>query len=221
MKHPLLRNPAKWLVGVEKGYSAQLYLSKFYNPQILAANPFALALTSTRKDVSNARFPLGNMTQIVVQKKGPSDYQLVPVLEKPTQGQNPASYVLANADYIEFVSKRHFKPVPLKYRHRSPAIANSITVVEDFVGEVDRMLLERIQAFLGKLEENDVLDPGIVLQLGIHLEPSPSTRGWWDNGVYCISGPFCRKRITVPYIGHEQLCSVLTKYVRFKNIKST
>lgn len=223
MKHPILRNPAKWLQGVEKGHSSHLYLSKFYDPQLLAANPFANALVSTRKDVSNVRFPLGNMTQIVVQKQGELDYQLVPVLEKPTKGQNPASYVLANHAYIDFISKRHFKPIPLKYRHRSPIMANSIKTPENFSLLVDSMLLERIQTLLGQVEtsESSVSESNPSHLSGIMIAPSSTTSGWWENGTYHVVGPFCSKKAFVPYIGHEQLCGTLCKYVRYKSITST
>lgn len=222
MKHPLLRNPAKWLRGVEKGHSSSLYQETFYDPQLLAANPFARALVSTRKDVSGTRFPLGNMTQVVVQKEGDLDYILVPVLEKPTKGQNPASYVVTNQAYLEFVSQRHFKPIPLKYRHRSPAIANSIKVAENFVQRVDSMLLERIQNLLeDQHRQPGHSQPGRSDRSGIMVSPSPTISGWWEDGTYNISGPFFTTNSYVSYVDHKQLCDTLTKYVRFKTVTST
>lgn len=225
MKHPLLRNPAKWLNGVEKGHSTHLYLNRFYDAQLLAANPFANALVSTRKDVSNARFPLGTMTQIVVQKTGEQEYQLVPVIEKPKAGLNPASYVIANARYIDFVSKRHFKPIPLKYRHRSPAMANTIGVVDDFVGKVQSMLLGRVQTLWDEaqdqLQGGSEPDSTLPLVAGIVVVPSSTVSGWWENGTYYIGAPFCSKDTKVPYVSHVQLCGALTKYVRFSSVTST
>ncbi|EEQ36707.1 hypothetical protein CLUG_00830 [Clavispora lusitaniae ATCC 42720] len=214
MKHPLLRNPAKWLRGVEKGHSAKLYKESYYDSQLLKANPFANALVSTRKDVSNFRFPLGSMVQVIVKKEHEA-YNLVPVLEKPKVGQNPASYVIESEAYIDFLSKRHFKPIPLKYRHRSSSMADSIQVPKDFLQRAESIYLNRIEALLPQLKRSGDNN-------GIVLKPSPAhIKGQWENSTYVIYAPFCTEEQFIPYKGNSELCFLLTRYIRFKDFTNT
>lgn len=178
--HPLLRNPTKWLRGVNKRHSDKLYSEKFYNVAKLKENPFAQLLLHTRKDISGYRFPTGNMVQIIVRKDGegnigqseskPASNSLVPVLEKPKSGQNPASYLINNKAYIELLRQRNVRPVPLKHRQRNSHLILQLTLREEFTEEVEKLYDNEIKKEIkAGLESGDVNG---------RVSLTPETKNW-------------------------------------------
>lgn len=167
LRHPLLKNPVKWLRGVKKRHNAELAVETPLT-QRLQSDPFAASLTSTRRDVSYNLFPIGNMIQVIVgDKNEKGHYPLQPVIEKPSKGQHPASYVINYKKYLEILEMRRFLPTPMKYRMRG-SIEHAIKKPENFIGEVEELYRGRITELLssrsGAAENNREL--GFLLTPG-------------------------------------------------------
>lgn len=205
MKHRLLLNPVKWLRGARKRHAADLYDASAYNPQTLQSNPFARALDATRMDILGKRFPLGNMIQTIVEQRG-GKYEIVPVLEKPVLGVNPASYVLNRASYIAFAQKRVFLPIPSKRRQRDKKLLGQTRVIEDFIGVYRRLLEEAIRPLLDSVEGGD--GPGMTV-----LPGNGPTK--WENGTPHMYSPLFDKEVHLPYEENQQLCQLLLKHAQF------
>lgn len=137
-KHRILRNPLKWLERVRKRHSESLYCHDRYDPNDLINNPFALALTQTKQDVQLKRFPVGNMVQMIVTKNG-VNYDIVPVLEKPTLGHNPANYIINKSIYIDLALNLRSNFLPLKHRMRDKAMYSLASPVPNFLQEITRL----------------------------------------------------------------------------------
>lgn len=210
LDHPLLRNPAKWLRGAKKRHSEGCYINGYYDVKTLQANPFARASAATRQDVSHKRFPIGNMIQMVV-KKQEEKYSIVPVLEKPKKGLNPASYVLNNELYIQFLKLKHFKPIPLKYRHRSLSIPVSIS--DRFVDEVAELYTEQIRLLLPEARDVNSTDVD-----GIYVVPSLDTSVLWRGKapVFPLHTELLNEEIFLPFESNEKLCSAIIALWQYK-----
>lgn len=206
LRHPLLQNPAKHLRGVKKRHAPQLALTEYYDTASLESDPFAAALTATRKEWSvPTRFPLGNMVQVVVDRQSsPKALSLVPVLAKPTEGQNPASYVLNSRKQLEFAQKKHFYPLPQKYwaHYRGARVPP-----DDFVGQIERLYREEF----GHLIKNVSLAEGP----GITLVPGDKETLTWDNGEPVFASGMVTERTFVPYEKNEKLTSIIWKLASF------
>lgn len=202
--HPLIRNPVKWLKGVTKRHSQKFYQEDFYDSSSLSSNPFAQILQSTRKDVSGYRFPLGNMIQVVVEKnRSNKKYELVPVLEKPEKGQNPASYLINDKAYLQLLSQKQIRPVPLKYRQRSTAILGQLSMSDQFVEKVDEMYQEEIEKYF---QHENQIDHSILPHENqidktpsITLRPETDAIIGWDKNTPVVLSDAVTKDTSVPY----------------------
>lgn len=205
MKHRLLLNPVRWLRGAKKRHSEELYDPTAYNPQDLYANPFARALDATRMDILGKRFPIGNMLQTIVEKKN-SKYEIVPVLEKPVLGANPASYVLNRGSYITFAQKRVFMPIPAKRRQRDKKLMGITRVVDDFVGVYRGLLEEAIRPLLEQRVE--------ATGTGMNVLPG---RGpiQWKGKTPQVHSSLLEEEVFLLYKENQTLCRLLLKHAQF------
>lgn len=201
--HPLIRNPVKWLKGVTKRHSQNLYRDDFYDSSSLSSNPFAQLLQSTRKDVSGYRFPLGNMIQVVVQKDESGKYELAPVLKKPEKGQNPASYLINNKAYLQLLNQKHVRPVPLKYRQHSTVILGQMGISDSFVEKVDEMYRDGIEDEIKKYQ-----DSPIDKSQGITLRPNTNDIIAWDKETPIVQSDAVTEDTTVPYSLEVSIISI-------------
>lgn len=190
--HPLIRNPVKWLKGVTKRHSQEFYREDFYDSSSLSSNPFAQILQSTRKDVSGYRFPLGNMIQVVVEKNSSKKYELVPVLEKPEKGQHPASYLINDKAYLQLLSQKQIRPVPLKYRQRSTAILGQLSMSDQFAEKVDEMYQEEIEKYFQHENQIDKTQT-------ITLRPETDAIIGWDKNTPVVQSDAVTKDTSVSY----------------------
>lgn len=204
LEHPLLANPVKWLRHVTKRHSVCNVIHNHYNLSALKNSPYAQFLSDTRKDPSGFRFPIGSMVQLVVTKRD-EKYEIAPVLQKPLLGQNPATYVLGNEKYINFLSSKRFRPLPMKYRQRSLAIAGRIQV-PDLASAIDSVYREALEVEL-KREITEDLDPTDTIRVA-HGEIEAST----DEVVFL---PFATKEIVVPLA--SRLARLALRYSAFKS----
>lgn len=208
MKHPLLANPVRWLRGAQKRHSASLYDTSAYDTTTLASSPFAQALLATRQDILGKRFPIGNMIQMIVERKGHNNYEIVPVLEKPTKGTHPGSYVMNRALYIDFAQKRMFLPVPLKRRQRDLNIMNITKVVAKF-NDVHREQLEgRIQLLMENRKKGT--GPGLWA-----VPKSGETWLLWDGSIPQLHTSTVKEPVFLPYKENTALCLLVLKHARF------
>lgn len=205
LQHPLLRNPAKWLRGVPKRHHPNLVLES-YDSAAVASNPFVAALEATRLDQSRAKFPIGNMVQVIVAVSGDSkNLKAMPVLEKPQAGQNPAAYVINSGPYIRFLARKRFSPIPLKIRHRAPSVASSVQVSPDFSDEVE-MLYEEAVAGTKMAHVKD--QPGLLIKTG-------ERRIEWDGSRPTIYLPFVGQPTFVSFKENNATCLALVKALMF------
>lgn len=153
----------------------------------LKENPFTRLLLHTRKDISGYRFPTGNMVQIIVKKNSEDEaglsklqaasFSLVPVLEKPKFGQNPASYLINNKTYIELLRQRNVRPVPLKHRQRNSNLILQLTLKEEFTKDIEDLYENEIKNGISTgLESGDEMGS---------ISLTPGTTNWnelsWDG----------------------------------------
>lgn len=209
--HPLIRNPVRWLKGVTKRHSESLYRNDFYDSSSIDANPFAQLLQSTRKDVSGYRFPIGNMIQVVVKKKEDNRYELAPVIEKPTKGQSPASYLINNKAYLQLLNHKQVRPVPLKYRQRSTAILSQLSLSDEFVDRVDEMYREEVEKSKWDqcFNDNNESVPGIILR------PADSDNGiTWDKSTPIVTSEAVSQDTCVAY--NQKLSINSIKWTMYK-----
>lgn len=215
-RHPLLKNPVKWLQGAAKGHSAGLYDSSAYNLHDLTNNPFAQALADHRADHMVKRFPTGNMIQLVM-KKIDGQYNIVPVLEKPKAGNNPANYVLNRASYIAHVQQTRFLPVPQKIRQRDKKLMGSIRVVEDFEGVHRKKLEEAIRSLLEQKQAGD--GPGLRVLPGQRKIPGNGPVEW-EGKVPRIYSTLVDEELFLPFDKNLELCQLLLKHAQFCDIQA-
>lgn len=211
---PALKDPIKFLKNVPAKHASELYLSNYYSPKDLAANPFAHELKSTRSDVSRIRFPIGNMIQVIVENEEGSLW-LNPVLQKPVEGQNPAKYVINSKRYLEFQLRRNFKPIPLQYLARSPMLVPKIDVQPDFIRKAEKMYTERIKALLLSTATNGSNDRN---EMGLLLRPGTSTRMKWRDGVLEITTELIEKEAFAAYRTNPELVHIFVLLANFNNV---
>lgn len=144
------------------------------------------------------------MVQMVVTKRE-GKYEITPVLQKPLLGQNPATYVLGNEKYISFLSRKRFRPLPTKYRHRSLAMASRIEV-PDLAPAIDSMYRDALEEEL-KREIAEDLDRADMIRIAPG-EIEAST----EDVVFL---PFATKEIVVP-LG-SRLAQLALRYSAFKS----
>ncbi|OBA23962.1 hypothetical protein METBIDRAFT_36893 [Metschnikowia bicuspidata var. bicuspidata NRRL YB-4993] len=218
LQHPFFKNPVKWLRGVKKRHSPQLCLDGFYDTTSLNVNPFAKSLLETRLDVSRTRFPLENMVQIIVsESEKHGAYELVPVLQKPTCGQNPASYVINNKSYIKFLSRKRFAPIPLKYKHKSSSVIGAIKPPQDLATDIDSLYRSKIKKMIDELPENISVsskDP----EREILIRPAASDCIIWDDSLPVIYSSLAAKEIVLAYAEQHEVISLLLKLVASQRI---
>lgn len=218
LQHPLLRNPAKWLRGITKRHSESLYVTDRYDSSSLNANPFALLLQQTRKDVSGYRFPLGNMVQVIVKRKSKEvgAYELVPVLEKPAIGQHPASYVINNRTYVDLLKARGVRPIPLKHKQRNASLMSQLQLLDSFADDIERLYEKDIEKGLDDISNGleSEIGPAMILQ-PCDGHNSQSFIGWKLN-TPVLRTSSVGQEILVPYKTNEKLCAAAVKSARFK-----
>lgn len=215
--HPVLRNPLKYLKRTPKAHAPDLYIKGSYDSQSLSTNPFAAMLLDTRMDVSRTRFPLGSSIQTIVEKSGES-HQLKPVLVKPTQGQNPASYVANSGPYIRFLEKKFFFPLPMKYRLRGLAsFVARIKCPPDFGGLVRELYTQEIGRLLPLAVTTPItkvkpLDQGLVLR-----KDSDGMR-WVDGRLVVTSTLAPEDEVFLPFGPNRDLTLMLIKLAEFSAV---
>ncbi|QBM86083.1 hypothetical protein METSCH_A07180 [Metschnikowia aff. pulcherrima] len=218
LQHPLLKNPVKWLRGVPKRHECDLQLQGYYDTKSLDSNPFAASLQDTRFDVSKIRFPIGNTVQIVVNKiHDLTTYRLTPVLEKPRYGQNPASYVINNKYYIDFLARKRFMPIPLKYRHRSSSMIGSIKSSSDFSSEIQTLYKEKIIQLIDQLPASETRT--ISKNSKILLKPGEVGHiDWSPNSIRAIQTPLVHEEVSICSNEDQYLVSLFLKLTAFMEV---
>lgn len=218
LRHPLLRNPLKWLRGVSKRHTTDLYLDNFYDTRNLGKNPFLVSLLDTRLDMSRTRFPIGNMVQTVVAGSPKTkSYEVIPVLEKPHKGQNPGVYVINNKEYINFLSRKRFSPIPLKYKHKSSSIIGAIKTPQDFSAEIEELYKNGIVQLLKELPKSDIegnKDCEVVCLKPGNLESIV----WEPNSSPIIYSSLVQKETILSYTEHSDLILLFLKFSAFVKV---
>lgn len=207
---PVLKNPVKWLKGVKVRHSEKLPILENYDVKDLESNPYAQILSDFRFDVSRKSFPIGDMVQIIVDKKN-DEYWLKPVLAKPTKGQNPARYVLNSEDYIEFLSLKQFLPMPFKYMVKSPSLASRTKILPRFTEEVKQMYVDKIK----KLLENVISEEQRKFQ-GILLLPGDTTTLDWQEDQLIMTTGLVKANTYIGFNKNKELARLLILLANFE-----
>lgn len=217
---PALKNPIKFLKNVTTRHSTGLYLRGYYDGEKLQTNPFAEQLRLTRNDLSRSNFPIGNMIQVVVHSDDHGHW-LIPVLEKPLGGQNPAKYVINWRTYIDFHMRKRFFPLPQKYLARSPSMISKVKVSPNFTEEVELLYKNRIKELLVGCENSEVNKDN---QDGFFLEPNSSVssdRGTclkWESQTPIIETDLVERRMFFPYKDHAELAYFSVLLCNYKSV---
>lgn len=147
------------------------------------------------------------MIQVVAEKLPEGKYNLVPVLEKPKTGQNPASYVVNKAKYIQFLSFKMFKPIPVKYKFRKNTVSFGIS--DTFVDDVEKLYVETILELLPDAKTGD--GPGMFVNGGDGYKIE-----WRGNTPLVSLGNVIDTEIFIPFKSNEKLCKTIVALVEYR-----
>lgn len=135
-------------------------------------------------------------------------YLIRPVLHKPSDGQNPASYIIDNKSYINFLMSGRFRPVPMKYHHRSLGVALQISISKTFADDVELLLRTSFTTSLTRYEPKDISEGN-----GILLKPSPSFKWVWSRQMPVIYTDLVENDTFLDYAKDTEMCSIIVKLV--------
>lgn len=219
LKHPIITNPAKWLLSIKRYQGPELYQPNSYQSS-LDSNPFAQSLVRTHKDPTSFRFPNGSVIRLEVENNDASvgrekgSYLIVPKYdEKDHQKLTAPSYILGNQNFLNYVDRKGLwmRYLSLKYKNKTDSkVVGTTSIIPDFKNKVKSDMEDRINNY----PLDDILRRNDKIEIGLNLTNS--------GNLVEVNGQIVKMNIPninhegfVPFSGNEKLCFDLLRLMRY------